>query len=52
VSDFGLLSPVPKKGMELNDCLLFLQAELSSFNVGSKVVSPPQSAALPTSLKA
>ncbi|RDX57609.1 hypothetical protein CR513_63136, partial [Mucuna pruriens] len=53
-SVFGLwvVGSIPIRGMELNDCLLFLQAELSSFYVGSEVVSPPKPAALATSLKA
>ena len=47
----ALRLPVSKKSVKLNDGLLFLQTELSSFNVWSEVISPPQSAAFPTSLK-
>ena len=37
--------------MQLNDCLLFLQTELSSLDIWPEIVSPPESTALPTSLE-
>lgn len=43
--------PVPQEGMELNDSLFFLQAELSSLNIWPEIVSPSKPAALSTSLK-
>jgi len=45
------ISPVSKKSMQLNDCLFFLQTELSSLDIWPEVVSPPESTALPASLK-
>lgn len=44
-------SPVSKKGMKLNHGLFFLQSKLASFNIRPEIISPSQSAALPTSLQ-
>lgn len=43
--------PVSQKSMKLNNGLLFLQAELSSFYIRSQIISPPKSATLSTSSK-
>ena len=44
-------SPVAEKGVELDDGLLLLQAELAPLDVRPEVVRPPESAALAAPLQ-
>jgi len=46
-----LKSLVSQKSMKLNNGVIFLWAEVSSFDVRFEIVNPPQSATLSTSLK-
>jgi hypothetical protein len=43
---FDIVVLVAKDGVEPEDCLLFLMAELSSLNIRPQVVGPSQPAAL------
>ena len=43
--------PISNESVELNNCLLFLETEISSFNLRREVINPSQTATLPTSLE-
>lgn len=43
--------PVSQQGMELNDGLLLLHAELAPLDIRSEIISPSEPAALPAPLQ-
>jgi hypothetical protein len=49
--DLKQLSPVTKKSVELDKSMLLIRAEPSPLYVGSQIIDPPKSTALPAPLQ-